>query len=172
MKAPQLMADLRRLQTLSFSAHSAKATGWNGQGQGAVSIEGPSPDVILFRESGHWHPTGREALPPLQFRNVYRWTLVDDQTVRLEHLRLGPEQPVFLVDLQAAAPHKWNTVEPHQCSADRYALQVLVHADGLEMHWSITGPKKDEHIVYVYRFADVGMARLPPTYPTIWPTGN
>jgi hypothetical protein len=148
------MADLRRLRTLAFSARSGKATGWNGQGQGEVSTETPSPDVILFREAGHWHPTGREANPPLQFRNIYRWTLANDQTVRLEHLRLGPEQPVFLLDLVPASPQEWTCAEPHQCSADRYSLRVVAQRDGLQMYWSITGPKKDEHMAYVYRFGD------------------
>ena len=153
MSAAQLMADLRRLRSLNFHAQSAKATGWNGQGRGGVSIEIPSPDVIVFRETGRWHPAGREAHPSLQFSNIYRWTLVDEQTVRLEHLRLGLEQPVFLVDLQADTADGWASVTPHQCSADQYVLTVSAQPDGIGMQWTITGPKKDEHIAYRYGYA-------------------
>jgi hypothetical protein len=152
MSAAQLMADLRHLRSLSFSACSAKATGWNGHGQGSVHIETPSPEVIVFRETGQWQPAGREDRPPLQFSNTYRWTIVDPQTVRLEHLRLGPEQPVFLVDLQPAPGQAWVSTTPHECIADLYALTLSVQPNGITLHWTITGPKKDEQLTYQYAF--------------------
>lgn len=152
MSAAQLLADLRRLRTLAFAARSQKATGWNGQGHGQVAVDAPTPDALVFHETGQWQPSGREHLPSLQFSNTYRWTLVDEKTVRLEHLRLGPENPIFLVDLQPDPDHGWASVTPHECVADLYALTLSVESDGITVEWKITGPKKDEHITYRYGF--------------------
>ncbi len=152
MTAAQLMADLGRLRTLTFSARSGKSTGWSGQGHGEVRVETPSPNTIVFYESGQWQPAGREDRPALPFSNIYRWSLADGDTVRLEHLRQGPDQPVFLVELQPDTVHGWASVTPHVCSADLYALTLSVQPDGIDMHWTISGPKKDENIAYRYTF--------------------
>ena len=135
------------IQTVQFEAQSSVDTGWNGRGAGEVDIDRPSPETILFYESGSWTPQGASPLP---FRNVFRWTRRDDHTIRLEHLRFGPDAPVFLFDLVQNNVQNWETAEPHHCNADTYHAQVFVHSIGLEVQWTIQGPKKQEQIRYMY----------------------
>ena len=85
----------------------------------------------------------------LPFRNVYRWTLNDDQ-ISLSHLRFGIDRPVFLIDL-APAQDRLCAVEPHPCGDDRYDAQLSIQNDVLLLEWTVTGPAKDERLRHAYR---------------------
>ena len=130
-------------------ARSNGSTGWNGEGSGHVFLEKPSADILGFSELGTWTPIG--AANPLVFRNVFRWTLSTNQrTICLEHLRFGPDNPVYLFDLYPQNPLKWETISPHICNHDTYEARVELHDKKVIMRWTIKGPEKQENLVYTY----------------------
>jgi hypothetical protein len=148
--AAELWRGLRRVRSLRFVARSGAPTGWNGVGVGSVVVASPAESVLTFTEAGSWQPEGgREA----RFRNVFRWSLLGPQAVRLEHLRFGPGRPVYLFDLAPAADGSWSSVSPHVCSEDCYSAELRARDWGLLLHWVVTGPRKQETIEYEYRWA-------------------
>jgi hypothetical protein len=100
-----------------------------------------------LHESGTWQPERGAAL---NFRNVYRWSLLAAALVRLEHLRFGAEHPVWLFDLAPDGPALWLPAGPHLCGADCYRAELRPGDSGLSLTWTITGPRKLERIVYEY----------------------
>lgn len=138
---------LQEVTAVSFEARSAAGTGWNGAGAGVVVATESSPGVLVFAESGWWQPLGRG---DIRFTNVFRWSRLE-ASVRLEHLRFGPDQPVFLFDLDPGEDGVWREVSPHVCGEDCYAGCLSVEGRQLHVHWTIRGPRKDESIRYVYR---------------------
>lgn len=142
---------LLMVRALEFTARSgaAESTGWAGDGRGVVTVEEAASHVILFHERGTWSaPDGRETV----FTNVFRWTAAADGcSIRLEHLRFGPQQPVYLFELVPAQDGVLKSSEPHVCSEDLYAAQLTHDAQCMQLHWTIKGPKKDESIHYRYQ---------------------
>jgi hypothetical protein len=133
------------------TSRSESETGWSGLGVGVVGVEAPTVDVLIFTESGIWQPEhGRET----RFSNVYRWSMIDPQRVRLEHLRFGVERPVYLFDLGPASNDIWLPASPHLCREDCYSAKLRLHDTGVDMSWSINGPKKQECIDYEYRWQE------------------
>jgi hypothetical protein len=102
---------------------------------------------MTFHEQGLWRPEGGER--DICFHNVYRWTAVGE-TVRLEHLRFGADNPVVLFDLAPAGDREWRSVSPHLCGEDCYAAVLILRGDSLVVRWSIDGPQKQESIEYLY----------------------
>lgn len=147
----QLWNRLQSVEELTFTAQSqAKVhTGWNGTGNGQVEVESVGPKELLFHEQGTFTlPSGRTS----KFRNTYRWTMADDvQTLRLEHLRFGAENPVFLFAMAPHADGSFHSIEPHLCSDDCYAAELGVDAQCVHLRWTVHGPTKAETIAYVYR---------------------
>ena len=140
---------LASVQHLTFQATSTLATGWNGCGSGTVVVEHIDGDVLLFNEHGQWSPSGQA---PLSFSNVYRWTWVrDTSTIRLEHLRFGWDQPVYLLDFARSGDGRVLSVEPHVCRDDLYSAELAVADSRVRLDWSIKGPAKNEAIKYVYQ---------------------
>ena len=45
----------------------------------------------------------------------------------------------------------WRSVEAHVCIDDLYSGELQESAEGFTLQWTITGPKKDEHLLYHYR---------------------
>jgi hypothetical protein len=137
---------LCRIRSLSFVSRSGKATGWEGTGTGTVVVRQPEERTITFTETGMWRPqTGRETI----FTNVFRWTSLGDK-VRLEHLRFGEQNPVFLFNLEPASNDEWRSASPHLCSEDCYSAALLIGNDEFVLRWSVTGPRKHEVIEYRY----------------------
>jgi hypothetical protein len=148
--AQRFIDRLRSVDSLEFTARSDAATGWDGGGSGLVSIESNEAGTVIFREAGVFTPAhGR----PLDFRNIYRWTLHGTDAVRLDHLRRGQDQPVHLFDLSVSAGQEstWASREPHRCAADRYSARCEIGDGIIELHWRIIGPRKNETIDYQYR---------------------
>ncbi|MFT5447725.1 MAG: hypothetical protein ACI9DC_002902 [Gammaproteobacteria bacterium] len=133
---------------LRFISRSAKASGWNGSGEGTVSVAQPSANTVTFTESGHWQSdTGRR----LKFSNVFRWSPGESRSViRLEHLRFGPDKPVYLFELDPQDDQTWQSTRPHVCGDDVYSVIMNMSADQIELQWMIKGPNKDEDIRYWY----------------------
>lgn len=135
----ELWNHLRRVSFLRFVAQSQSDTGWSGSALGTVVVASPSNDVLVFTESGNWQPIrGRQT----RFSNVFRWTMLGPDSIRLEHLRFGIDYPVYLFDLGLAAEETWIPVSPHLCQKDCYSASLRLHEKGVDMSWSITGPKK------------------------------
>lgn len=147
---PALWGRLSAVNTLQFVARSVNNdAGWNGTGRGGVVVESVASDTMLFHEQGKWLS---EARKELSFTNVYRWSsIVDCESLRLEHLRFGNKQPVYLFDLQQTGDRTWASIEPHVCRDDLYTTDFHVHDDKLSLRWTINGPGKNESIDYSYR---------------------
>jgi hypothetical protein len=147
-EAAELWGCLRRVRAVRFHAHSARATGWNGAGSGEVLVETPAESVLTFTESGTWRTSqGKE----LRFRNIFRWSLLDPRAVRLEHLRFGPDRPVFLFDLVPGPGRTWVSVRPHLCGEDCYSAELRLEDGAIFLRWAIAGPKKQEAVEYEYQ---------------------
>lgn len=144
----QVWDRFRHLRSLSFVARSGAESGWNGTGTGTVEVREASDGAMTFHEQGVWRPEGGER--DLRFHNVYRWTRTGD-LLRLEHLRFGADNPVFLFELTQVGEEEWRSVSPHLCRDDCYTAVLLVHDDGIVLRWSIDGPRKKETIEYAYR---------------------
>jgi hypothetical protein len=144
-----LWSCLNPVRSLQFVARSANTSGWNGSGKGRVAVEAPANNVLTFTETGSWQPlNGRE----IGFRNVFRWTVLGPKRVRLEHLRFGPGQPVNLFDLVPTSDQTWSSISPQLCREDCYTAELRLSENGLNLHWTIAGPKKQESIEYTYRW--------------------
>jgi len=141
---------LSAITSLTFESTSqTNESGWSGTGHGKVTVESIDPTTMLFHEKGHWQQNGRKQL---KFTNVYRWTALPDSFgLRLEHLRFGSEQPVYLFDLQQIGSATWQSVQPHVCRLDLYTAALTLTADELQLRWTIEGPGKAESIAYLYR---------------------
>jgi hypothetical protein len=109
------------ISKVSFVAESQSATNWNGTGSGDVVVAFSATNVIVFTESGVWQPMGGR---PTRFTNVYRWTNLNNAQIRLEHWRLGPENPVHLFDLGVREDGILVPHGPHLCKEDCYSAQL------------------------------------------------
>ncbi|WP_298865638.1 DUF6314 family protein [uncultured Gimesia sp.] len=140
---------LTEVESLQFTAQSFDSgSGWNGTGKGSVEVETVDSVTMLYHETGCWSPhEGTE----LQFTNVFRWTsLLDQNLLRLEHLRFGKTNPVYLFELQQTGKIRWDSVEPHVCSDDLYTAMLECQHDRLDLDWTVKGATKNEKISYLY----------------------
>jgi Family of unknown function (DUF6314) len=138
---------LCRVRSLAFIAQSSEPTGRNGHGRGVVAVQAVGTDTVIFTESGLWKPDpGGE----MRFRNVFRWSALDRGKLRLEHLRYGVENPVYLFDLAPAGEAAWSSTSPHLCREDCYSADMMFYADHIAITWSIRGPRKNELVRYEY----------------------
>lgn len=105
--------------------------------------------TMLFYENGRWVPDeGHE----LTFSNVFRWSChPDGRMIRLEHLRFGLQNPVYLFDLAPASPRVLASAEPHVCQEDLYSARMEVGDATIHLSWTVTGPRKNERIAYSYK---------------------
>jgi hypothetical protein len=143
----RILEVLRQVRALSFIARSASPVGWNGRGSGTVEVRKAGEVVLMFHEQGTWRPENSER--EIRFHNVYRWTLMGDR-LRLEHLRFGEANPVFVFDLARFDEGEWRSASPHLCREDCYSAVLLVRDIGFVLRWSIDGPRKQETIEYLY----------------------
>lgn len=148
-RSVELWRGLRAVRRLHFRARSAGATGWAGTGSGGVIVESPVERILTFAESGLWRPDGGR---DVRFRNVFRWSNLGSAVIRLEHLRFGPEHPVLLFDMAPDAAGLWQANRPHLCLADSYSAELRCQDSGINLAWTITGPKKQVTIDYAYRW--------------------
>jgi hypothetical protein len=145
--SPRAWRRLGETGSLEFVACSANGVrGWNGRGEGTVRVARPDSGCLVFDEGGVFQPeTGRA----LRFRNVFRWTLTATG-IRLEHLRHGVHRPVYLFTLIPEGVDRWRSDTPHRCAQDRYAAQLDVRENALDMLWTVVGPSKREELRYRY----------------------
>jgi hypothetical protein len=137
---------LREIEALQFKSESRSSTNWSGAGQGSVKVLQITPEVLIFEESGRWRQNGGQEI---RFTNVYRWTYATDR-IRLEHLRFGRENPVFLFEMAPDAEGIWRDINPHLCRDDCYSAALRTAGGQLFLQWSVNGPTRNESIDYVY----------------------
>lgn len=146
-KRAKLFNSLRRVRSLRFVAHGERPTGWNGVGLGTVAIAEPAERVLTFSESGQWLP---EIGQQTRFTNVFRWTIISAECIRLEHLRFGPNRPVLLFEMVPSSSGVCCSVTPHVCQEDCYSAELRQQEWGLTLDWTISGATKSERIEYRY----------------------
>lgn len=141
---------LLNVTEVSFHAMSktGEEIGWNGKGQGEVTKTKEGSNILTFTEKGTWQ--GKQG-GELAFSNVFRWTL-DRRAgvISLEHLRRGPDHPVFLFHLAPTSKHALSSVDSHLCEGDTYFGQIHFDRFSLRLNWRVIGPKKNEEINYYY----------------------
>lgn len=141
---------LLHVKRLAFNAtsKSKEELGWDGRGQGEVSVVKEDGRTLIFQEKGLWrNKQGQD----IAFSNVFRWTL--DRyagVISLEHLRRGAENPVFLFHLAPSSKHSLSSVDSHLCEGDAYFGQIHFDSHHLRLNWRVIGPKKNEEIEYYY----------------------
>lgn len=148
-----LMAFWERLSfvnELTFHAKSQlKETGhWHGKGKGFVTVTREGETTLIFNEKGSWHG---EKNHEMDFSNVFRWTLDrPNGMISLEHLRYGPNNPIFLFHLAPTNPRTLTSVDSHLCEGDTYFGQILCDTHSLRLNWRVIGPKKNDELDYYY----------------------
>ncbi|KEZ77137.1 DUF6314 family protein [Salinisphaera hydrothermalis] len=137
------------LRSLSFTAEPGPAsqTDWRGRGTAGIRTERAGNDWRLI-ERGRFVPAG--AARGVTMNNVYRWQRVGDR-LRLYHERFGTDAAVFLFELVAESADRLICQQPHLCGDDVYRGTLVLAETGFDLDWSITGPRKDEHLHYRYR---------------------
>lgn len=131
----------------SFEASTTLGTqGWQGTGKGNVKSYLDEAGNLIFEEKGLFClPTGKE----LPCTNVYRWTFETD-VVKLEHLRFGANNPVYLFHLGFVGEQKFVSVCPHACDRDFYEATLTLSETVISLLWIVRGQEKDEKIEYFY----------------------
>jgi hypothetical protein len=153
IQEPQLLNFWERLKvakdlTLHAHSRSKNETGWNGKGKGNILITIESATILTYHEKGSWQG---EQNQNMTFSNTFRWTL--DRSagmISLEHLRLGPNNPVFLFHLTPTGNGKLASVDSHICEEDVYLAQVAWDLHSIRLSWRVIGPKKNEEMEYYY----------------------
>ena len=136
---------LREVATLRFTSKSHSGIGWGGVGAGLVEVSEPA-DTMVFTESGSWRQDGGQEI---RFSNVFRWSLVEGG-LRLDHLRFGANNPVFLFEMAADADGIWREISPHPCRDDCYRASMRLGNEQIFVNWLVRGPKRNEIIEYIY----------------------
>lgn len=142
----QVWNKLHHVKELVF--HSRSKVGWNGKGRAEVTVTKEAEHVLIFHEKGNWKGENHQET---DFSNIFRWTL-DKVTgmISLEHLRRGPNHPVFLFHLSPAGQHSLASVDTHLCEGDAYFGQIFCDQQNLRLNWRVIGNKKNEEIDYYY----------------------
>jgi len=140
---------LTGIKSLIFNARTkSKDSGWNGKGKGEVLVSSPVSQTLVFNEKGTWlDKAGNE----ITFSNAFRWVIDRDACViSLEHLRRGPEHPVFLFHLAPSNHSTLSSVDSHLCGGDTYFGKLHDDPYSLRLNCRVIGPKKNEEIDYYY----------------------
>ncbi|MBA3817129.1 MAG: winged helix-turn-helix transcriptional regulator [Parachlamydiaceae bacterium] len=134
--------------TFHAKTKSKEENGWNGKGKGEVIITKDGHNRLIFSEKGTWQGIqGGE----FSFSNTFRWSIDRNiGVISLEHLRRGPDQPVFLFYLAPSGKHSLSSVDSHLCGGDTYFGQINFDRYTLRLNWRVIGPKKNEEIDYYY----------------------
>lgn len=134
--------------TFHAKTKSKEEKGWNGKGQGEVITIKEDSHRLTFSEKGTWQ--GKQG-GAVSFSNIFRWILDRNAgVISLEHLRRGPDHPVFLFHLAPSGKHSLSSVDSHLCEGDAYFGQIHFDQHSLRLNWRVIGPKKNEEIDYYY----------------------
>ena len=139
---------LVRQLNLHVQSHSKQETGGNWKGTGDVLVTKDGGCVLIFQERGSWQIRPDQNM---SFSNTFRWTLDREAgMISLEHLRLGPNAPVFLFHLAPIGNNLLASVDAHLCSQDAYLAQAMWAPHSIRLSWRVIGPQKNEEMEYHY----------------------
>lgn len=139
---------LKMVKQFTRHAQSRSENGWNGKGKGEVLVTNPSETSLLFHERGSWQVRQGQ---DICFSNTFRWTLDRKAAmISLEHLRLGPDQPVFLFHLTPSNKHLLVSVDSHLCEEDVYLATLPWDRYSIRLNWRVLGPKKNDEMECIY----------------------
>jgi len=115
---------------------------------GEVSVKEEKPGIFIFVERGVW-VNGRQQ--NMNFQNSLRWSLIHEEgVIRLEHLRNGPDHPIFLSYFTPMSRKHLQSVDPHLCQEDCYFGNVEIKKEGIYLTWRVLSARKNETFHYVY----------------------
>ena len=134
------------------SVRTLQVRGWQGYGGGQVITTQTHSRSLILIEKGILLT---KANSPIHFNNTLHWTL-HSSMIALEHLRRGPNHPIFLCYLVPDNQGLLRSQHPHLCNHDIYSLQIKMTQQGLHLSWHIIGPKKNGviEILYLTRVRD------------------
>jgi hypothetical protein len=137
---------LHRIKLLRFAAGNGpgSATNWRGHAEGTVETVTGSNTIDFLENVVFQSDEGST----LRLRNRYRWRREMD-CIHLSHLRHG--DPVHLATIVPFSDSAFAEEAPHLCGADCYRISLTLLPDGIDAIWRISGPKKNERILYHYR---------------------
>lgn len=116
-----------------------------GEAFGEVKVKEEKKGVLLFFERGQWLPQ------EIEFNNCLRWSFdYENGLIGLEHLRHGPNHPVFLFHLAPISPRCFQSIDSHFCRTDCYFGQIELGEQSIQFIWRILGPQKNEILHYTY----------------------
>lgn len=139
---------LKKVHQFVRVAESKNEHGFSGKGKGDVIVNQPSESLLVFHERGSWQIKTNQ---DINFSNTFRWTLDRSAgVISLEHLRLGPDQPVFLFHLTPTSSHLLASVDSHFCEEDVYLATVPWDHHSIRLNWRVIGPKKNEEMQCSY----------------------
>ncbi|WP_263081774.1 DUF6314 family protein [Endozoicomonas sp. Mp262] len=122
-------------------------SGWRGEGKGEIDTEPSGLNHFYMTEKGIFILADGKKL---DMCNEWLWCR-NEESITLYHTRRGRDNPVQLFELIEAPEFPGVIVSrPHFCGDDIYNATVVVREDGVDISWSIKGPRKDEHLSYAY----------------------
>lgn len=141
----KLCARLAKVRSFSFNASNGpgSATNWRGHGRGDVAVENFGAHTVFNEQAKFTDVDGHK----VALNNCYRWTRCVD-FVRLEHVQ--DEQSMLLFNFVPLTAHGFRHQNAHQCGADTYTADLILHTDEIELIWQIHGPQKNERLHYHY----------------------
>ncbi|QHI68903.1 DUF6314 family protein [Tichowtungia aerotolerans] len=124
------------------------AMGWKGFGSGTVDCD-KSPELLYFKERGTFTlATGGRTV---ETQNEFIWQRLSSTRIKLSHSRFGRENPVTLFDLvYDPANDQWLSETAHVCGDDLYSGKAAWIDGAVHFSWSISGPRKQESLHYIY----------------------
>ncbi len=141
------LSNVRSLTFISV-AKGKSETGWNGKGKALVQLVRENTSTLVFQEKGTWVDKNEQEF---DFSNSFRWTLdLSLGSISLEHLRHGPNRPVFLFYLTPSGEKSLESIDSCLCDSDTYLGQVRFDENTIRLSWRVIGPKKNEEIDRFY----------------------
>jgi hypothetical protein len=130
--------------------------GWKGEGEGTVTTTLSNSSDSITDDKLYFHESGSFVLDANQYKldtnNEFIWQRIDSDRIRLFHSRFGRDNQVELFDLiPEPTTNQWVSEASHLCGDDLYSGSVAINNGQLEFIWQITGPRKDEHLHYIYK---------------------
>ncbi|APC92392.1 MULTISPECIES: DUF6314 family protein [Francisella] len=144
-----LFSKLLQVKYFEFSSKCGEKslTGWKGYGHGTVTVQ-QNNNSICFKESGSLKLNISDKV--LNISNEYIWQSIDSNLISLSHARFGYNNLVKLFDLIRIDDNLWQNQQVHVCIDDLYSAIIEIFTDQIKLKWQISGPKKDELIIYKY----------------------
>jgi|TARA_B110000037_G_scaffold221312_1_gene291816 hypothetical protein len=142
----RILPTIRSFTSTVASGPNSK-TGWTGETNGTVEVQKSADgDQIDFIEKGTLTTAEGKTIATT---NHWQWNRAEN-SIQLSHRRR--DKPVLLAELkEPATGQSFHSPSPHLCGEDVYALNLEIAGTTLRLNWRITGPKKDERLVSVYK---------------------